>query len=409
MRLSPKVNQLSRLKILALISSVLISIAACSLPKPSLKTYKALQSFEKLKKLVVFNGCRKLLVHKGANIISESREEGLLKTGWFYFFKPGINWRYRFCLILSISEGENNTIDLAVMSRYQRGMPIRQLPFSPNLIGYGWKDIRQDMYLIRYIDDFFIELKNYLDPMKSNIILENPQKVQRIVFRLSGIPPERIMSFPYDDGSQELLEIKDEYAVIQTSSQMIQEKEAIPFPVVDDRLSKFLGPSDFCQSEDRLIKEKAREIVGDERNSWRAVKKISEWLKKEMRPTYYFSFASAKEVLETLEGDCTEYTVLAIALCRAVGIPARAAVGVKYDEGIFNYHMWLEAYVGRWINLDPQFLSVDEASGEYYTDAAHLKFFRSNLGKNTFREMNRAIGGIIEKLKLEILDYGEER
>jgi transglutaminase-like putative cysteine protease len=153
----------------------------------------------------------------------------------------------------------------------------------------------------------------------------------------------------------------------------------------------------------------AKEIVGQERNSWRAAKKIAEWVQKEMTPNYEVGFASAKEILKNREGDCSEHTVLTVTLCRAVGIPARAAVGVMSAYNIFAYHMWSEIYVGRWIGLDSKWLAVDKKSGQYYTDATHLKFGRSVLDENIFKEMIQSVSAIIGQLKLEIIDYHQDQ
>ena len=61
------------------------------------------------------------------------------------------------------------------------------------------------------------------------------------------------------------------------------------------------------------------------------------------------AFASAAEVVDTHEGDCTEHAVLLAALCRARGIPARVAIGLVYMPATheFGYHMWTEVYIGK--------------------------------------------------------------
>ena len=41
-------------------------------------------------------------------------------------------------------------------------------------------------------------------------------------------------------------------------------------------------------------------------------------------------YASAVEVVESRQGDCSEFAVLTAALCRAVGIPAQVVVGIAY-------------------------------------------------------------------------------
>jgi len=43
-------------------------------------------------------------------------------------------------------------------------------------------------------------------------------------------------------------------------------------------------------------------------------------------------YASALEVAQSKQGDCSEHAVLAAAICRAAGIPARVATGLVYVE-----------------------------------------------------------------------------
>jgi hypothetical protein len=245
--------------------------------------------------------------------------------------------------------------------------------------------------------------------IKSNVSFQNPQKVKSVTFQLSGIPAERIKNFPYDDGSQRILEIKDDSVLLQTSSLLFGEEEAVSFPIQDEKFEEFLKPTSFCQADDPQIVETARQIVGEETNSWRAAKMIAGWVKREMTPNYDVGFATAKEILINRQGDCSEHTVITVALCRAVGIPARAAVGIMYGHGLFAYHMWPEVYVGRWVGLDSKWIAVDEESGEYYTDATHIKFGRSLLNEDIFKEMAQAVSEIVGKLKLKIVDYRQDK
>ncbi len=241
--------------------------------------------------------------------------------------------------------------------------------------------------------------------LHSNVLFENPIQVRQVTYKLSGIPAQSIKNFPYDDGSQVLLETHEDFSIVQTVSQIFRDDEAISFPISDEKFQDFLEPTSFCQSDDPEIVGTAREIVGREQNAWKAAKKIARWVAREMNPNYDVGFATATEILKNREGDCSEHTVITVALCRAVGIPARAAVGIMYADGIFAYHMWPEVYVGRWIGLDAKWIAVDEETGEYYTDATHLKFGRSSLDEKIFEEMVQAISEIIGNLKIEIIDY----
>jgi transglutaminase-like putative cysteine protease len=69
--------------------------------------------------------------------------------------------------------------------------------------------------------------------------------------------------------------------------------------------------------------------------------------------------ATSDHVAKTLKGDCSEYSMLAAAMCKAEGIPARTAMGVVYvDKGTdkepeLAFHMWTEVYAkGQWLGLD---------------------------------------------------------
>ena len=57
-------------------------------------------------------------------------------------------------------------------------------------------------------------------------------------------------------------------------------------------------------------------------------------------------------------GDCNEHTVLFVALARALGLPARTAVGLVYLDGSFYYHAWPEVWLGEWVAVDPDLRAV---------------------------------------------------
>jgi len=75
------------------------------------------------------------------------------------------------------------------------------------------------------------------------------------------------------------------------------------------------------------------------------------------------------DVLRRREGDGTEHALLAAALCRAAGVPARVVVGLAYagdQKRVFGFHAWIEAWCGRWTAMDP-------AWDEPLADATHLR------------------------------------
>jgi transglutaminase-like putative cysteine protease len=115
------------------------------------------------------------------------------------------------------------------------------------------------------------------------------------------------------------------------------------------------------------------------------------------------AFASAAEVARSLEGDCTEHSVLLAAVCRARKIPARSAIGLVYypPKRGFAYHMWNEVWIGdRWLPLDATI-------GRGYVAADRLKLVDTNLdGANAYSAMLPVVQ-VFGRLELEIKEVEE--
>src|SRR5262249_53364143 len=62
--------------------------------------------------------------------------------------------------------------------------------------------------------------------------------------------------------------------------------------------------------------------------------------------------------LEKKKGDCTEYTDLFVALCRACNLPARPCDGYVMVSGDTPKHAWAEVYFENfgWVPFDPAFV-----------------------------------------------------
>jgi transglutaminase-like putative cysteine protease len=125
------------------------------------------------------------------------------------------------------------------------------------------------------------------------------------------------------------------------------------------------------ESDAPEIVAKAREIAGGETDAYAAAQKVVAWVGSHMKKEYGASADRATDVLRQLKGDCTEHSLLSVALLRALGIPARRVDGVVYvqtSDGVpaLYWHEWVEAYVGStWTQLDPTF-------GQPVADATHL-------------------------------------
>jgi len=102
----------------------------------------------------------------------------------------------------------------------------------------------------------------------------------------------------------------------------------------------------------------AMEIVADKPLGYAQVEAITEWVRENIRyvPLSSTYPISATEVNGRGEGVCRDLAHVAIALCRALCIPARMVVGYLYELEPMGSHAWFEAFVGgQWHTFDPTF------------------------------------------------------
>lgn len=121
---------------------------------------------------------------------------------------------------------------------------------------------------------------------------------------------------------------------------------------------------------------------------------------------YGVGFDNTAGILESGSGDCTEHSVLAIALLRALGIPGRAAAGLVSVNGIMGYHMWVEVLTDNgWIPADPTFRQTA-------ADPSHIRLTHTLLNHTGFQTDLMPILPLISKLSLSperiVLDDGRE-
>lgn len=151
--------------------------------------------------------------------------------------------------------------------------------------------------------------------------------------------------------------------------------KAAQLPVTDEEVLRHIKPTQFIQSDHPKLMEKAKEIVGDEKDAMAVSTKLCGWVYKNVRNIYSARLSNALEVLEHLEGDCTEHSVLFIGLARATGLPAREVAGLIYipgNPGGFYFHQWATVWVGRWIDVDPTF-------NQPQADVTHIKLVEGDL------------------------------
>ena len=216
-----------------------------------------------------------------------------------------------------------------------------------------------------------------LDLLKKSILkvaskIPDSSSTRQILYRVRMKADDPAEIFP-NDRRQTLRRTNDpKSAILEVRTAGPTDGAAGPKPDGDE----FLKPNTQINSTDPRVVDLMKQAVGDKSDPWAKAVAITGWVARNMTDkNFETAFAPAKEVAQTLSGDCTEHSVLTAAMCRAAGIPARVAIGVVYAENLggFGFHMWNEVYVnGRWVALDAAF---DESE----VDATHIKLSDSSL------------------------------
>jgi len=219
--------------------------------------------------------------------------------------------------------------------------------------------------------------------IQSNVNLQDVETYPELRFVLSGVQLE---GFQLEGGRQEL---RGDTLVVRREDwdAVLPDYEELPYPRMD--FLEYLQPEPLIQSDEEAIIRAAEEMAG-----WRSVGRndpkrivrrltmgVFELLEKEIT----FSVPNAAQVLASGRGDCNEHTVLFVAMARALGLPARTAVGLVFANGAFFYHAWPEVWLGGWVAVDPTF-------GQVPADAAHLRFVVGGLAQQV--EIVRLIGNL---------------
>lgn len=132
--------------------------------------------------------------------------------------------------------------------------------------------------------------------------------------------------------------------------------EALP-----DTVLAYTLPSRFCPSDE--LGDVAWDLFGSVPQGWERVQTISDWVHTALTFDYLATAptATAVDVLEKGTGVCRDFAHLAVALCRAINIPARYAFGYIPNIGVpppadaMDFCAWMEVYLdGQWFTFDPR-------------------------------------------------------
>jgi len=160
----------------------------------------------------------------------------------------------------------------------------------------------------------------------------------------------------------------------------------------------------WLDSDDLRIKKLAREAVGDEPDLWKKAQRVQRWVKNNLDNSYGVAFIPASEVAKIKRGDCRQHSMLATAMCRAEGIPARPVLGLVYGYNkqrrpIMAFHMWTEVW------RDGQWYPLDATLG--HVGATHIKIAANSWHNEQSLTPLLDIWAVMGKLSIEVISVDE--
>jgi hypothetical protein len=237
-------------------------------------------------------------------------------------------------------------------------------------------------------------------PMMGARLIGEPRDVRRMRLRLSGAD---LAVADMNGGAQRV----DGDVIELLDPQSLQPERG------DPAAARYLAAEMFIERDaPEIIAEAEKAVIGVTGARGRA-ERLTRYVNALLDKKPTISLPSAREVLRTKVGDCNEHTVLYVAMARALGIPARIAVGLVYMHGAFYYHAWPEVYIdaGADLRVGPAegsadsgqprrglWLPVDPTLNQFPADTTHLRLARGGLDKQA------VILPLIGRLKMTVLD-----
>jgi transglutaminase-like putative cysteine protease len=135
-------------------------------------------------------------------------------------------------------------------------------------------------------------------------------------------------------------------------------------PLEDEDLERYLISERYLEKDDSAIVEAAYGVGGE--GDLEITRGIFDYVLLRMEYSEYDpGEVGAAEALVRGRGDCTEFSDLMVAMCRARGIPAKTIEGYIVDDRAALYvHNWVEVYLEQfgWVPFDPTFADGGAAS-----------------------------------------------
>jgi tetratricopeptide (TPR) repeat protein len=207
-----------------------------------------------------------------------------------------------------------------------------------------------------------------------------------------------------NDSVQKIIKTEDDTVLLSVKTERNDDYK-YPYPLDVKDYEEYIKSGPYIITDTEKIIKLTESLSKGETDSYKLAKKLDRWVYKNItNKNLTVDFGNAIEVLESKGGDCTEHSVLLASLLRTANIPSKVVVGLVYTntpQNGFVYHMWVKAYVGKWINLDPSFP---------YSNFTPLHIAMGESSLNELSDKNALVMNVIKgfsNINIEIMDISK--
>jgi hypothetical protein len=167
-------------------------------------------------------------------------------------------------------------------------------------------------------------------------------------------------------------------------------------PVRDDELLGYLGESPLLTVTAEGVRDRAAMLRAMDRGIGSIAGQIQQWMGGQFVRDIFVPSVQAQGLVRTPRGNSFHAAILATAIARAAGIPARLVLGVQPEQGRWRSTVWIEIWSGTWVSIDP-------VTGEFINDPVHIKLLHAE-NEIELREQAQRLRGA---LRIDALDVEE--
>jgi hypothetical protein len=166
------------------------------------------------------------------------------------------------------------------------------------------------------------------------------------------------------DGKQTVSIELDYHVLSFDTNYLINSTATADYDRNSDLYKKYTQPEELIESDNGEIASTAQTLASKEKNAQEKASKTYNFVIDHLQYEPQEEERGAVWALKNRVGDCSEYSYLFVALCRAAGIPARVQAGFAFNslrETLQDGHMWAEYYLESygWVPVDATWLLFD--------------------------------------------------